>query len=517
MKLPIPVLDLATQLAEFDVWITPSLGEIKDTDKFRHQLDCVVRVFDILDTATQHFADSQHCRPAAISSHFVARIQALPDAEGQLLLESLASVLFLVTAKSDNNAKCQFPLFLRDHARWKSIPVAKVIGSTRQVSEISIPRELKSEKYLGIVAGLRSFPAQQERLLSEFVTFLLNSEDSVSQLWSIGFSFHALKAFGKERDLLTPLVVFQVRGSVAASGGHAPEELLRGRLSEWGLISGHDFNTNDVALPDLLAIMGKKVSASTVREKSRAYDFVLPFKTPGWLPTIFIQSQYYAGDSGSVSHKNVDQTSISRKSVRKLIPSARFLEYVDGAGYFSSLNDDLKTLLSMQTTKSFFQVRSAAIRLRRELQDIGFVTPLEVEHAVLRSRGRESEVLRCLAEEGYVPPSAKDGVRRAIDVGFLSRTSQGRLLLKEDRRIIARRYALMDLAANRGGQPASPDDQFKGALLIPGYGPFHGLKLDLLAKEAVKSFPALKVDWSLPEVILGDIRWLCEQGLAMSS
>lgn len=517
MKLPIPELDLATQLAEFDVWITPSLGEIKDTEKFRQQLDGVVRVFEILDASTQHFADARHCQPAAISAHFIARIQSLPDAEARMLLESLATVLFLVTAKSDNNAKCQFPLFLRDHARWKAIPVAKVIGGTTQVSEVAIPRELKSEKYLGIVAGLREFPSQQERLLAEFVAFLLNSEDSVSQLWSIGFSYHALKAFGKERDLLTPLVVFQVRGSVAASGGHAPEELLRARLIEWGLISGQDFNTSDVALTDLLAITGKNGSASTIREKSRAYDFVLPFKTPGWTPTIFIQSQYYAGDSGSVSHKNVDQTSTSRLAVQKLIPSARFLEYVDGAGYFSSLNGDLKTLLSMRTTKSFLQVRSAAIRLRRELQDIGFVTPLEVEHAVLGSRGRESEVQRHLEQEGYSPSLAKEGIVRAIEGGCVSRTSRGLLQLREDRRIIARRYALMDLASTFGSQPTSPDDQFKGALLIPGYGPFHGLKLDLLAKEAVKLFPALKDDWSLPEVILGDIRWLCEQGLAMSS
>jgi hypothetical protein len=517
LKLPIPDLDLATQLAEFDVWITPSLGEIKDTDKFRQQLDGVVRVLEILDAATQHFADMRHCRPEIISSHFVACIQSLSAAESRMLLESLATVLFLVTAKSDNNAKCQFPLFLRDHARWKAIPVAKLTGGTPQVSEVKIPRELKSEKYLGIIAGLRNFPAQQERLLAEFVAFLLNSEDSVSQLWSVGFSYHALKAFGKERDLLTPLVVFQVRGSVAASGGHAPEELLRARLTEWGLNSGHDFNTSDVALPDLLTITGKKVATSVIREKSRAYDFVLPYKTPGWTPSVFIQSQYYAGDSGSVSHKNVDQTTTSRLAVKKLIPNARFLEYVDGAGYFSSLNGDLKTLLSMQTTKSFLQVRSAAIRLRRELQDIGFVTPLEVEHAILRSRGRDSEVHSQLVRDGYSPATAKEGVVRAIEGGSIVRTSQRRLQAREDRRIIARRYALLDLAANCGAQPLSPDDQLKGALLIPGYGPFHGLKLDILAKEAVKQFPALKDDWSLPEVILGDIRWLCEQGLAMSS
>ena len=65
-----------------------------------------------------------------------------------------------------------------------------------------------------------------------------------------------------------------------------------------------------VGLAELMGLIGA-TSASTGREKSRAYDFVLPFKTAGWKPSLFVQSQFYAGDSGSVSHKNVDQTSTS--------------------------------------------------------------------------------------------------------------------------------------------------------------------------------------------------------------
>ncbi len=515
MKLPIPVLDLKTQLLEFDVWITPSLGEITETEKFREQLQRVVRVFEIIDEATQHFADLRHCQPSAISAHFVECIQALPDDQTRELLESLAAVLFLVTGRSDNNAKCQLPIFLRDHAHWRTLPMGRQVGGTPQLSEVAIPRELKAEKYLGFVASLRHFPEHQQRLLDEFVTFVLSTEPSISQLWSIGFSYHALKAFGKERDLLTPLVVFQVRGSVAASGGHDPEELLRGRLSEWGLIAGEDFNTSDVGLAELMGLIGAK-SASTGREKSRAYDFVLPFRTSGWKPSLFVQSQFYAGDSGSVSHKNVDQTSTSRAAVRKLFSGARFLEYVDGAGYFSSLNGDLKTLLSMPTTKSFLQVRSATVRLRRELQDIGFLTPLEVEHAALQHNGREDHIRSQLRGDGYSAAEVDRGLRRSVETGILVRSSIGQLQVRAERRDIARRYALIDLAARLGASPNHASDQIKGALLVPGYGPFHGLKLDLLAKAAVTEFPGLKRDWSLPEVILGDIRWLCEQGLAMS-
>ena len=38
----------------------------------------------------------------------------------------------------------------------------------------------------------------------------------------------------------------------------------------------------------------------------------LPYKVDGWGRKVLIQSQYYAGDSGSVSHKNVDQTTAAQ-------------------------------------------------------------------------------------------------------------------------------------------------------------------------------------------------------------
>ena len=206
-----------------------------------------------------------------------------------------------------------------------------------------------------------------------------------------------LKEFKKERDLFTPLAIFQVRGSVSATGGHEPEKILRQRLAEWGLQENIDYNTTDVYLTS---------DNANTKEKKRAYDFVLPYQTPNWTGNwakrIFIQCQFYAGDSGSVSHKNLDQTKTSRQYVLKIAPDARFLEYVDGAGYFSSLNGDLKKLLEMPNTRSFFQVRTAAIRLRRELQQIGFLVPLDLEHGILRCSDRTvTSLYEILTEEGY--------------------------------------------------------------------------------------------------------------------
>lgn len=553
MKLPLPTLDLATQLLEFDVWITPSLGEIRDTERFRDELRAVAQTFESLGIASQQFKDVKDCQPSVIADVFVGLTKGLPADRALETLQSLASVLFLVTGKSDNNAKCQLPLFLRDKARWDAIPSVRLARGRRQLQTVPIPRELKAEKYLGIVASLVDYPDQQKRLLEQFVSFLLSDDACISQLWSVGYSYFMLKPFNKEKDLLSPLVIFQVRGSVAASGGHDPEEMLRQRMIEWGLDADTDFNSSDVVLTELLRLVARstvvesvavepeepRAEAETaenqvgteepatveiteeaggklVRVKTRAYDFILPYHVSGWQPNVFIQSQFYAGDSGSVSHKNVDQTSTSRTAVLGILGSPRFVEYVDGAGYFSSLNGDLKNLLNMPTTASFFQVRSASVRLRRELQHVGFLVPVEVEHAVIRTDGTHAEVRRVLAEEGYSPGEIERCVKKCIDKGTLLTEGQ-RLSVAPARRDIARRYFLMDVAAVHGSPPASPGDKLSGSLLVPGYGAFHGTKLDDLAAHALRLAPGLRATWSDPTVILGDIRWLCDQGMAMSS
>jgi hypothetical protein len=505
VKLPIPSLSLRDQLAEFDIWITPSLGEIRDTDKFREELSRVTNVFEALGGATNQFATMAQCDPRAIADTFIDLVSGLDVDAAFARLRALASVLFLVTGKSDNNAKCQFPLYLRDKARWATLPMPKNKG----VVNNPLPRELKADKYMAIVAGLACQPSIQKKLLEEFVSFVLSDKDYVAQMWSIGHSYFVLKACGCEKNLLTPLVVFQVRGSVSASGGHDPEDILRARLVEWGLTAGIDFNTSDVPL----ALLWPELAAADTRTKSRAYDFVLPYKTPGWIPRIFVQCQFYAGDSGSVSHKNVDQTASSRLQVNKTATDPLFLEYVDGAGYFSSLNGDLKNLLLMPTTRSFVQLRTASIRLRRELQSIGFLCPIEIEQAILRVGKDRAVVAKCLLSEGYAKAEVERGIAESLKQGILQGTAS-QISVSPKRRKTVRRYFLLDVVACRGSVPTEP--KLSGSILIPGYGPFFAMKLDELAKHALAIAPSLKSDWSSPEVILGDIRWLCDEGLSMS-
>ena len=222
MLLPDSSATLEESLAEFDVWITPSLGEITDSARFHDELALVTRTFDIISSATNHFSPATKCDPDAIASIFANSVSGKSFEERQTILQSLASTLFLTTGKSDNNFKCQFPLFLRDEAGWGTLPTINKRNHQSFLGEKNIPRTIKSEDYMSLIAAM-SNEAQEERLLKQILSFLLRDEAAANQLWSIGHSYEVLKQFGKEQSLLAPLVIFKVRGSVMASGGHEPD------------------------------------------------------------------------------------------------------------------------------------------------------------------------------------------------------------------------------------------------------------------------------------------------------
>lgn len=510
MKLPIPARDLQRDLKEFDIWITPSLGEITDTDKFKKELTRITQIFEELGQATGNFHDERHCTPGAIAQTFAQLANGRSEIERSELFKSLASTLYLVTGKSDNNSKCQFPLFLRDVARWSTLPsVTRHLGRV-VVEQSLLPRTIKSDDFMNLVAAIGN-NADESRLLEQFVSFLLMDKDAVSQFWSFGFSYYALKQFrqGYERNLLSPIVIFKVRGSVSASGGHKPEAILRGYLESWGLIPDKDFNLADVIVDG--AEQGRN-------EKTRAYDFVLPYRTPGWSPEwqrrIMIQSQFYAGDSGSVSHKNVDQTKTSRDRVLQKFQDIRFVEYVDGAGYFSSLNSDLRKILTMETTHSFIQIRSAPIRLRRALQALGFVTPLEIKHALIQSSGDEAETGAILVAQGYQENEVHRAIMHATRHGIIHKNGN-RLALRDDRREIVRQHLLLDILSIYG-HDMQPGTTASGvSVLAPGHGAFFGLEMDELVNVAIANAGELRDDISHSQTFAADIKALSQRGFTI--
>ena len=518
MKIPKTTLTVESKLREFDVWITPSLGDIRDTTQFQNELASIAETFELLGLANGNFADPKQCKPKEIAAAFIQHVNRLGFQDAADSLVQLASILFLVTGKSDNNTKCQLPIYLRDSVKVSSFPSVQKSRAKDCIwttTDSNIPRVLPSDRYMASVASLRDSPKRQAVLLDHFIEFILNDDGYRSQLWSIGHSFFALKAFGKEKDFLGPLVAFKVRGSVAATGGHDPEALLRDRLIEWGLQPNVDFNTTDVPLATIKALVGiAKTAKGAKKTKSRAYDFVLPYATVGKFRRVCVQSQFYAGDSGSVSHKNVDQTATSRTALRAVIPDAVLVEYVDGAGYFSSLNGDLEKLFEMDGTE-FSQIRSSPIRIRRELQHTGFLTPLDLQQAVFQtSRPTREGIAKVLKRDGYSTAEFTRALADAMERGLLVE-EMGLLRPRQQDKDTVRRYSLLDVAAIAGSELHPDSDSMAGCLLVPGFGPFYGIKLDMLVREAKKMVPGLMAEINQSELLMADLRWLSEQRIAM--
>lgn len=69
--------------------------------------------------------------------------------------------------------------------------------------------------------------------------------------------------------------------------------------------------------------------------------------------------------------------------------------------------------------------------------------------------------------------------------------------------------------AFEGKPPASETEPLTGALMVPGYGSFHVIKLDELVKTAKRVAPGLATDISNSETLMADLRWLTEQKIGL--
>lgn len=523
-------------LWEYDFWVTPSIVEIRSTQRFREEMARIILVLDALTSAGIPILAPERFAPDLVIRITAHLDQLNREDECTNFLDAFAAFLFLVSGKSDNNNKCQFPIFLKNTIGWTNLPNAKLQkGSYTLIDDNKIPRILDSENYMRRIAKIwaahkstahpNAFSEVLNSLLFQFTSCILNDEGSKKQLSA--FLLHYNWAREHDQDatsLLAPLVAFQVRGSVAASGGHEPEELLRLKMIKWGMRRHIDFNTADVVLNvEVGGIVEltdevEKTASNKVKKrkiKTRAYDFVLPYQTPGWTPRIFIQSQFYAGDSGSVSHKNVDQTKASREQATKVIkknwptnPEPVFLEYLDGAGYCASLNGDLESLLSYPDTAGFFQLRSAAIKLRRELQNIGYVTPLEVAHALMRTEGNKEAAIGLLNEEGYQYNEIERALSTALNLGFIAEENDS-LIIPNLHFEYTRQHLLLDLLAVNGKAYASAME-LAGVALVPGYDPYYGLDLKNLEHIIRTKYNAI---W--PTGCMSDLQALCKEGIVV--
>lgn len=480
------------KLSEFDRWITPSLGDIKDRIEFKNVLAELEDGFNSLSNYTNGFSALETCSSHHIAENITFHVGQINDIQNHLA--NVFNAILLSTGKTDNNLKCQYPLVLNKLYESGEIPACQ----NGKLTLIKIPRVFDLDKVIKHFETLSAYQDMLAPQLKSYLDLLLSDEQYVSQLYSLGTSYFKLKENGHSSDLLASIAIFQSRGSITAKAGHEPERKLRSYMADWGLNAGTDYNNDDIDIYELLGIKKKK------NDKARKYDFIVPFRSKTGGKKLFVQCQFYAGDSGSVSHKVVDQTDASRKQTLKFYPNAVFVEYLDGAGYFSSLNGDLKKMLAKNTTKAFFQVKTAPVKFRRELQEIDFLTPLEIEHAILSESKTEEYLIDYFMKQGY----GRDEISRSINLCIQSGTLKnidGKLAIKDERKDIAIKYGLLDCIANYGH--TVDINKRKGILYVPGFSNYWGMsQLDLL-DVFCKEFPGIQLS---AKDVLEKIQWLID-------
>jgi hypothetical protein len=498
-------------LKEFDHWVTPFLEEIRDTDIFHKTLANIKEAIELLGEENKKFTTDDAASATHIADAVMRGIKNKPSEKEYSIVSAFCDLLFLVTGKTDNNYKCQFPVYVKEILKWKDYPAVKA----GKLSFVSVPRVIKSENIAGLIVQLEYLKTQfdngtlehlktidainsaEHKILLHYFEFILNKEIYLRSLKVFGAKYFELKKLSCEDDLLAPIIISFVRGSASATGGHKPEQILRQHMNSWGLRPNEDYNVQDVK--------PFEVEASK-NDKTRAYDFVLPFNVKDWDKTIFIQSQFYAGDSGSVSHKNVDQTITSRQKVKALFEEPKFVEYVDGAGYYGALNGDLKKLLYMADTDNFFQVRTSPIKLRQLLQEIKFITPLELVHALAINNFNLANAQLSLRKDGYGKREILRIIQKATTEGIIS-LSKGNAEVKVEDTFyeLSRRYFLLDCIVIFGSEL---EEYQSGYVFIPGYEEYYGAKASQLIKNVKTIAGRYYKDWKSPEVFMADLEFL---------
>ncbi|HHA1789819.1 TPA: hypothetical protein ACOEBP_004916 [Enterobacter ludwigii] len=508
MKLPEESISTQEKLLEFDQWLTAKLDRIKDSEKFTSEIEalcqCIRHIAPFLnDFDTYEDANIENLCVAVMRSaeSFLSGDSFLDDEDYICkFFDAFFNLLFLSTGATDNNLKNHFliklkidgitPLFPKRAAgkrnvkfKLSTIPtttksdfIARLLASCYVACSKPYFDTVKTEPVFDIEIYLRVF-------LKAYIELILEDKEDLYQLWSVCRSYLELNKISKEADfgryLLNSCTIFKVRGSVSASGGHAPEKILRNKLYDIGLRPDIDFNIADVNIGEQEVVEeGKR------RKKTRAYDFIIPFRIPSWEPKakLFIQSQFYAGDSGSVSHKVVDQTQSSRVFTLSKYPNARFVEYLDGAGYYASLRGDLEHMLSFNDTASFFQVKSILLRLRREFQVIKYLTPIEIEHSILTCTDRKIDTFKAnLISDGYPDDEVNRAVSVSLDLGFIE-INEGVVSISSKRLDISRRLLLLDIIAINSKKITDDERRSLKYLLVPGYGENMGMLESDLSK-----------------------------------
>ena len=152
------------------------------------------------------------------------------------------------------------------------------------------------------------------------------------------------------------------------------------------------------------------------------------------------------------------------------------------------------------------QIRTAPIKLRRELQKVEFLTPLEIEHAILRTDGENKSVRALLRADGYSEEEVNRAISMMTENEMLVATNDGRYEVHPSRINTVRKYCVLDVIANYG-KPIAVDKK-EGCLFVAGFENMHGLQLSEVSKKVMETFRGGCTIWISVQFAFDDLQLL---------
>lgn len=510
MRLPEESLTVDQQIDEFDYWLTSKQVAYSTTNKYKQEMKDAISILKILS----NFLTQNNKKSLDVDDiiQFISEYSQSLITDNKLNediksvtehIQKVFDLLFLVTASSDNNLKSQFSVYLRtsdvgveydkfSFRRNKKPESVSAIFSNSPISAKSLANILA--RYIVAVSSSKNPPSLDSSIawsiryyqLIKAYLGLIFEESGTEQLYYLCAAYRYVTSLNPEENdidfgefILKSTIVYKIRGSVTASDGHKNEDLLRERLKLLGLQPDIDFNLKDVVIER--NSLPNEIAKDLPKPKDRAFDFVLPYRVENWgdaKTKIYMQAQFYAGDSGSVSHKVIDQTVNSRKALKSIKGDKhRFVEYLDGAGYGSALRGDLKKILEMEDTASFMQIKSILVRLRREMQIIDYANPTDIAQAVYLAgeKNTPSTVKRIMQNEfDFSEGETNRVLDLALEQGQIISDNGNLTIAESELKKAARWTFILDYVVLEGKTLTKEQREDSRYFIVPGYGRAYG-------------------------------------------
>lgn len=232
-------------------------------------------------------------------------------------------------------------------------------------------------------------------------------------------------------NIISRLSARLAQGADTNSRGHGATDLIKAKLSEWGISKElENSNSSDVPVSQLCKEYRGPRKLDTV-----VYDVY-------GKPRIISQSQFYTSDVGSIQGKTIEEDDSSNRLLKATYPGLTVLTNTEGFGCHTTMKSRLRHVLQ-SSIDGFFQLRTMETKLRHIVLSSGVVTLSHLESFYLRNLG--DDILAAAA--GLDVKSISDAR------SFYDRNA---LLNSEARQHQAIKHALIDELIERSFEPCSP-------------------------------------------------------------